>query len=80
MLWPHIIHYIKTVENGLTINLIYVMKFDIQMNYIASITTTVEAEDEGAALDKAREWAENADIGEYIIGDETKAIILNRYD
>lgn len=80
MLWPHIIHYIKTAENGLTINLIYVMKFDIQMNYIASITTTVEAEDEGAALDKAREWAENADIGEYIIGDETKAIILNRYD
>lgn len=56
------------------------MKYDIEMRYIASITVSVTADDEGEALDKARDLAENADIAEFNIGDETNAIILNRQE
>lgn len=54
------------------------MIFTIQMNYNASLIASVDAEDEGEALDKAREWAENADISEFTIGQEQRAVILRR--
>lgn len=53
-------------------------KFKIQLNYNASYTTEVEAKDEGEALDKARNMAEEADLKEYVICGERESQILNR--
>ena len=53
-------------------------KFKIQLNYNASYTTEVEAKDEGEALDKARNMAEEADLKEYVICGERESLILNR--
>lgn len=52
--------------------------FTIQMNYTASITVDVVANDEGEALDKARDIAEDADIREYTLGAELPSKILRR--
>mgnify|MGYP006330199563 CR=1 FL=1 len=52
-------------------------KYTIQMNYNASIIVEVLANDEGEALDKAREIAEDADINEFTIGEERESKILN---
>ena len=51
-------------------------KFTVQMNYCASIVVEVNAEDEGEALDKARDMAEDADIRQFTIGDEMASKIL----
>lgn len=53
-------------------------KYTIQMNYKASIVLDVDAEDEGDALGKARELAEDADIREFSIFSELPAEILSR--
>lgn len=53
------------------------MIYEIEMKYVATITHTVEAEDEGEALDKARDWAEEADIEEFTIIDEMESRILS---
>ena len=45
-------------------------KFQIQLNYNASIVVDVEAEDEGEALDKARDLAEDADNRQFTIHGE----------
>ena len=54
-------------------------KYTIEFNYNASIVVDVEGEfrDEGEALDKAREIAEDADINEFTIGEERESKILN---
>ncbi len=54
------------------------MKFTIQMNYNASYIAEVYANDEGEALDKAREMAEDADIRQFTIVSENETKILGR--
>ena len=51
-------------------------KYTIQMNYNASIIVEVYAEDEGQALDLARDKAEDADIRQFTIGSENESKIL----
>lgn len=51
-------------------------KYTIQMNYNASIVVEVMADDEGQALDKARDKAEDADIRQFTIGNESESKIL----
>ena len=46
------------------------------MNYNASIVVEVMADDEGQALDKARDRAEDADIRQFTIGSENESKIL----
>lgn len=52
------------------------MKYSIQMCYNATIVVDVEAEDEGQALDRARDKAEDADIRQFTIGSENESRIL----
>ena len=54
-------------------------KYTIEFNYNASIVVDVEGEfhDEGEALLKAREIAEDAYINEFTIGEERESRILN---
>lgn len=52
-------------------------KYTVQMNYNASIIAEVMAEDEGEALDKARDYAEDADIRQFTIGSENESKILS---
>ena len=52
------------------------MRYKIQCNYNAFITVDVEAIDEGEALDKARNYAEDADIRQFSIGEEKESRIL----
>lgn len=53
-------------------------KYTIKLNYTASYTTTVEGEfrNEGDALEAARVQAEDADMNEFVIGDEQQSQIL----
>ena len=55
-------------------------KYSIQYNYNASIVVEVEAKDEGEALDKGRNIAEEADIKQYTICGEREAQIVGRND
>jgi len=52
-------------------------KYTIQMNYNASIIVEVMAEEEGEALNKARDIAEDADIREFTLGGENESRILS---
>lgn len=54
-------------------------KYNIKYNYIASIDVEVEADDEGEALHKGREIAEEADIRLFTICDE-QASFVNRVE
>lgn len=54
-------------------------KYNITYNYTASIDVEVEANDEGEALHKGREIAEEADIRLFTIGDE-QASQVNRME
>ena len=54
------------------------MNYTIQMNYNATITVDVDAKDEGEALSKARELAEEADIKEFSICGERESQILRQ--
>ena len=53
-------------------------RYTIKLNYTASYTTTVEGDfrNEGDALDAARAQAEEADMDEFVIGDEGVSQIL----
>ena len=53
-------------------------KYTIQCNYNASIIVEVNANDEGEALDKARDIAEDADIKQFTIGSEGESQILRQ--
>lgn len=54
-------------------------KYTIKFNYNASIIVEVDGDfrDEGDALDKAREIAEDSDINEFNIGEEKESRILS---
>ena len=52
--------------------------FTIKLSYNAVIELSVEAEDEGKAMDKAREIAESADIRQFSIFGENNAEVLSR--
>lgn len=51
--------------------------YEIELNYNAKIIQVVEAENEGEALDKARDLSEEADRSDFIICDERESRILN---
>lgn len=55
-------------------------KFKIQYNYNASIVVDVDAKDEGEALEKGRNIAEEADIRQFNICGEGETQILQRAD
>lgn len=55
-------------------------RYTIRLNYDASITVDVLAEDEGEALTKARDFAEDADVRQFTICNERTAEIINRTD
>lgn len=48
-------------------------KYQVKLNYMASLTTVVEANDEGEAYDKARNIAEDADISQFVLGMERES-------
>lgn len=54
------------------------MKYTIELNYNARIEQTVEAENEGEALDKARELAEEADMDDFTLTSERESRILRQ--
>jgi hypothetical protein len=51
--------------------------YSIELNYNARITKTVEASDEGDALEKARTLAEDADMKEFAITEELVSRVVN---
>lgn len=51
-------------------------QYTIEINYKASITQTVEANNEGEALDKARTLAEEADMTDFVIVEELESQML----
>lgn len=53
-------------------------KYTIQYNYNASIVVDVDAKDEGEALEKGRNIAEEADIKQFNICGEREAQIIGR--
>jgi hypothetical protein len=53
-------------------------KYTIQYNYNASIVVDVDAKDEGEALEKGRNIAEEADIKQFTICGEREAQIVGR--
>lgn len=54
-------------------------RYTIELKYIATITETVDADDEGQALELARNKAEDADLNEFTIVEEEESRILNQY-
>lgn len=56
-------------------------KYTIQLNYLATINVSVEGDfnDEGEALSKAREIAEDADINQFSLGEEKESRIISAY-
>lgn len=52
-------------------------QFNIELNYIASIIKHVEADNEGDALEKARNLAEESDINEFVIVEERESRIIS---
>lgn len=56
-------------------------RYTIQLSYLATINVSVEGDfnDEGEALGKAREIAEDADINQFSIGEEKESKIINAY-
>lgn len=54
------------------------MKYTIELNYTARIVKMVEANDEGEALDKARNLAEESDMDEFTLVAEHDSRILQQ--
>lgn len=48
-------------------------KYQVKLNFIASLTTVVDANDEGEAYDKARNIAEDADMNQFVLGMERES-------
>lgn len=48
-------------------------KYTVTLNYNASYTMVVEAQDEGQALTLARESCEEADMNQFILGNEKES-------
>lgn len=55
-------------------------KYVILVNYDATYVAEVDANDEGDALGKARQMAEEADVREFQIRNEKEARVLARND
>lgn len=53
-------------------------RYTIQYNFNASIVVDVDAKDEGEALEKGRNVAEEADIKQFTICGEREAQIVGR--
>jgi hypothetical protein len=53
-------------------------RYSIQYNFNASIVVDVDAKDEGEALEKGRNIAEEADIKQFTICGEREAQIVGR--
>lgn len=53
------------------------LNYTVELNYTASIILDVEAENEGEALHKARELAEQAPMSSFFIVEEEQSKILN---
>jgi hypothetical protein len=53
-------------------------RYSIQYNFNASIVVDVDAKDEGEALEKGRNLAEEADIKQFTICGEREAQIVGR--
>ena len=51
-------------------------KFTVEIEYHATYTTVVEAEDEMAALGLARQEADEADINDFEITNETDSKVI----
>lgn len=51
-------------------------QYTIELAYKATITQVVEANDEGEALDKARNLAEEADMEEFTLTEELESQML----
>ena len=51
-------------------------KFIVELNYNAFITCEVYGENEGEALDKARDMAEEADIRQFVLNGENNAKVI----
>ena len=54
-------------------------KYTIELKYIATTTEVVEAGDEGEALEKARQEAEEADMSEFTLKEELESRIINTF-
>ena len=50
--------------------------YTIELNYKSTIKINVEANDEGEALDKARDIAERADMNEFSIVEELPSRVV----
>lgn len=48
--------------------------YEVQLNYKATLTVAVEANDEGEAYTKAQALAEESDINQYVIGTEMESV------
>lgn len=55
------------------------MHYNIELTYLANIVKSVEANDEGEALEKARNLAEESDINEFVIVEERESRVLSNY-
>lgn len=55
-------------------------KYKIQYNFTASIIVEVDGKDEGDALEKGRNIAEEADLKQFTLCGEREAQILQRGD
>jgi hypothetical protein len=51
------------------------MLFNVELNYNARITISVDAENEGDALNKARDIADEADMEEFVLTSELESRI-----
>lgn len=52
-------------------------RYTVELNYDAKITVEVFADNEGDALDRARDKAEDADIRQFTIANEGISRIIN---
>ena len=54
-------------------------QYTIESKFVVTITHSVEANDEGEALDKARNLAEEADMDEFVISEELESQIISTH-
>jgi len=54
-------------------------QYNVELTYLATVVKTVDANNEGEALEKARDLAEECDMNEFVICEERESRILNGY-
>lgn len=52
-------------------------QYTIEINYRVTTTQVVEARDEGEALDKARDLADETDLSDMLIAEELESKVVN---